>query len=154
MPYPDQQKCSFWNSCQAIWWQTWFFSLVNATKESCQLCLGTVGLNDSQVIIGQVHNMVGEKNETSIGHNSETRQEMYIQQHTEAHSKPCFLFACGWSCHLIYCGHFCYWSQLCMHYRLLWCVCIFLSRIYHLYVCIDFASCKTVRRNKADYYWQ
>jgi hypothetical protein len=30
------------------------------------MLLGTVGLNHSQVIIGQVHNMVGEKNETSM----------------------------------------------------------------------------------------
>jgi hypothetical protein len=34
------------------------------------MLLGTVGLNHSQVIISQVHNMVGEKNETSVGHNS------------------------------------------------------------------------------------
>ena len=34
------------------------------------MLLGTVGLNLSQVRIGQVHKMVGEKNETSIGHNS------------------------------------------------------------------------------------
>jgi hypothetical protein len=34
------------------------------------MLLGTVGLNHSQVIIGQVNNMVGKKNETSIGHYS------------------------------------------------------------------------------------
>jgi hypothetical protein len=30
------------------------------------MLLGTVGLNLSQVIIGQVHNMVGEKNEKKL----------------------------------------------------------------------------------------